>query len=420
MSLIQPKQAAEKLTAAFKSGDEQQMSEAWQVFSDELAEEIRGDFEAYQESKDDAALAQRGYRTLTAIEKVWYTKVAEALKTSRTKQSFIDILHSSDVDDIMPETIIDDVLRYLQETRPLLSKIRFQNAGYSTKWIINDNTVQRGGWGEIDAKITKEIKGALEILHISQNRYTAFSVIPLDILDMGPTFIDAFIRATLAEALGLGLEDAVVNGTGVNMPCGVTREPNSAKDPSTGYTKKTPVAVKSFSPAEYGALVAKVAKTEKGKMRTFDHVTLLVNMVDYLTKIMPATTMLSTTGAGYVGNLFPYPTEVIPCNSVEEGKASLGILDDYTLAVGGSRNGAIEYDDSIGFLDDTRTFKLIQHADGRPYDNTSFIYLDISKLDPAYVTVKNVSSVAGQTLPVADAPVVDSTDEAKAENIPTA
>lgn len=406
MSLIQPNQAAKQLTAAFKTGDEKQMTEAWQAFSSEVADEIRGDFEAYQQTKDDAALASRGYRTLTAEEKTWYTKVSQALREAKSKQAFIDILHGDNVDDIMPETIIDDVLRYLQETRPLLAKIRFQNAGFSTKWIINDNTVQRGGWGEIDAKIVSEIKGALKVIDISQNKYSCFAVIPLDILDMGPTFIDAFVRATLAEALGLGLEEAIVNGSGVHMPCGMTREPNGSFDQSTGYTKKTAVAVKSFAPAEYGALVAKVAKTEKGKTRTFSQVTLLVNMVDYLTKVMPATTVLSTTGAGYINNLFPFPTEVIPCNAVEEGKAVLGIADDYTLAVGGSRNGNIEYDDSIGFVDDTRTFKLIQHAAGRAYDNTSFVLLDISKLDPAYITVKSADAASTQaaaaTEPVAD------------------
>ena len=86
---------------------------------------------------------------------------------------------------------------------------------------------------------------------------------------------------------------------------------------------------------------------------------------------------------------------MIPCNAVPEGKAVLGILDDYTLAVGGKRNGNIEFDDSVKFLDDARTFKLVQHAAGRAYDDTSFIVLDISDLDPAYITVKNTATVAG-------------------------
>jgi HK97 family phage major capsid protein len=394
MSLLTANKAAAQLAAAFKTQDDAEMEKAWEAFGDEVCEKIRADFADYESAKNDSVLAQRGYRVLTSNEKAWYANVANALKSVDPKQAFIDILTSDDKNDIMPETIIEDVLKYLQETRPLLAKVKFQNAGFSTKWIINDNSVQRGGWGKIDASITDEIEGSLKVLVIEQSKYSAFCIIPLDILDMGPQFLDAFIRATLAEALGLGLEEAIVNGSGVNMPCGMMRNPNGSFNQSTGYPAKTPVKVTSFAPAEYGALVAKVAKTEKGKQRTFGSVGMLCNMSDYLTKIMPATTMLTANG-GYASNLFPFPTEVIQCNAVPEGKAVLGILDDYTLAVGGKRNGNIEFDDSVKFLDDARTFKLVQHAAGRAYDNTSFIVLDISDLDPAYITVKNTATVAG-------------------------
>ena len=396
MTLLTKTSAASQIVAAMNSGDQNEMMQAWELFGEEVAENIRRDFEQFRETKDNSVLAQRGYRVLTSAEQAWYTKVSAALKSSKTQQAFIDILKSDDKDDLMPETIIDDVLRYLVETRPLLSKIRFQNAGFSTKWIINDNSVQRGGWGEIDAKITKEIKGSLKVIDIQQAKYSAFCVVPLDILDMGPQFLDAFVRATMAEALGLGLEEAIVNGTGVSMPIGMMKEPNGAFEQSTGYPDKTAIKVTSFAPAEYGPLVAKVATTEKGKQRTFSKVVLLCCMKDYLTKVMPATTVLSANGQGYVNNLFPFPTEPLVCNAVPEGKAVLGIAEDYTLAVGGSRNGNIEFDDSIGFLDDTRTFKLVQHAAGRSYDNTSFIVLDISALDPAYITVKNVAQAATQ------------------------
>lgn len=394
MSLIKTTKSAAKIAEAFQSGDAKQMESAWDAFGNEIAESIRADFDLYSQSKDDQVLANRGYRTLTAKETAWYTGIAQALKRAESKQAFIDILSDEHVDDLMPETVIEDVLRYLIETRPLLSKIRFANAGYSTKWIINDSTVQKGSWGTIDSKVTNEIKGALKVLDITQAKYTAFCIIPLDLLDMGPVFLDAFIRAVLAEALGYGLEDAVVNGTGVNMPIGMTKNPNGDFNQSTGYPDKEKVAVTSFAPVDYGKLVAKVACTEKGKMRDIQGVVLLVNTIDYLTKVMPATTVLAPEVGGYVRDLFPFPTEVIKSNVVKTGTAVLGVLEDYTLAVGGKRNGAITFDDSVRFLDDVRTFKLIQHAAGRAYDNTSFAVLDISNLDPAYVTVKNVNASA--------------------------
>ena len=48
---------------------------------------------------------------------------------------------------------------------------------------------------------------------------------------------------------------------------------------------------------------------------------LLCNMTDYLTKIMPASTALTADGR-YVTGLFPFPTEVIVTNELEDGEAA--------------------------------------------------------------------------------------------------
>lgn len=386
-------ETATNLAVAMQGEDTNAIALAWAAFGEDIANQIRADFPSMQDLNDNKALQSRGYRVLTSKEQTFYKNFAEAAKKPNlTKQEFIKIIGTDNEDELMPDTIFTDVMKYLKENRPLLSKIKFQNAGYSTKWIINDNSVQRGAWGEITAEIISEIKGSIKVLDMTQAKYSAFAVIPIDILDMGPIFIDAFIRATMAEAVGLGFEDGIVNGTGVNMPCGITRNPNGAFDQESGYPVKESVSVTSFTPVEYGSLLAKMAKTEKKKDRTFSKVYLLCSMTDYLTKIMPATTVLTPNGS-YANNLFPFATEVIPCNVVETGKAVLCLLDDYTLAIGGSKNGVIEYDDSIGFLDHTRTFRVVQHAAGRMFDNTSALVLDISKLDPAYITVKNVDSV---------------------------
>ena len=380
---------ASQMASAMASGDEDAMALAWGAFADGIAERVRADYASDRASRDAGALAARGCRALTGAETRFYERLATALKAPRvTNQSFIDILGSDDVDDIMPETIVEDVMRYLAEEHPLLKAVDVQYVGYATKWVINDNSTQKGGWGKIDAKITDEIEGGLKVIDLTQCKYSAFCTVPIDILDMGPAYLDSFVRATLAEAIAYGMEDAIVNGTGESMPIGVTRNPNTYSS-DTGYEEKTAVAVTSFEPEEYGALVAQVAKTEAGRTRVFDKVQLICNTTDYLTKIMPATTVLTATGE-YAGGLFPFPTEVIPSVAVAEGTAVLGLLSDYTLAVGGSKNGVIEYDDSIGFLDHTRTFRVVQHAAGRAYDDTSFVVLDVSALEPGYIYVKTV------------------------------
>ena len=54
---------------------------------------------------------------------------------------------------------------------------------------------------------------------------------------------------------------------------------------------------------------------------------------------------------------------------------------------GGKKNAVIDFSDDFKFLDDVRYFKIKQHMTGRAVDNTCAWLLDISELDPAYVTV---------------------------------
>jgi hypothetical protein len=209
-------------------------------------------------------------------------------------------------------------------------------------------------------------------------------------LDLGPVFLDGYIRTVLAEALMSGLELAIVAGTGVNQPVGLIRDIHEGVSYSstTGYPAKTAEKVTDFTPANYGKLVAKLAETEAGKKRKFTNICLVVNQADYLTKVMPATTVL-TAGGSYVNNLFPFPTTVYISNAVEDGKAVMFIKDEYFLGIGGGKNGVIEYSDEYKFIEDMRAFKIKQYGAGRAFDNTSALYLDIADLEPAYITVKN-------------------------------
>lgn len=384
---------SQKLTAAMKSGDEAQIQEAWSEFHASVAEQVKADFAEIQESKDSAILAQRGYRQLTSKETKWYQKVIEALRSSNPKQAFTAIIGTDNEDDLMPTTIIEDVYKNLREEHPLLKAINFQYVGYITKWILNDHSAQNAVWGKITDAIIKEITSSFKVIDVDQNKLSAYAIIELGMLDLGPTFLDGYIRAVLAEAIYAGLEAAIVSGNGVNQPIGLIKDIHDGVSfsSSTGYPDKAKVEVTSFSPAEYGALVAQMAVTESGRRRKFTEVGMICNQTDYLTKVMPATTVLNANGQ-YVNNLFPFPTTVYICNELEDGDAVLFLKDEYFLGMGGSKNGVIEYSDEYKFLEDQRVFKVKQYGAGRAYDNTSSLYLDISKLDPAYITVKNLEA----------------------------
>lgn len=388
------KDAAKKITQAMKSGDETQIQDAWKQFHKSVAEQIMSDFEDVQQSNDAAILAQRGYRQLTAKETKWYQKLIGALKSNDPKQAFANIIGTDNEDDIMPTTIIEDVYKNLEEEHPLIGKISFQYVGYITKWILNDHTAQTAVWGSITDAITAEITSAFKVIDVNQNKLSAYAFVEKGMLDLGPTFLDGYIRRVLKEALMSGLEYGIIMGNGVDEPIGLVRDIHKGVSFSTetGYPEKSKEVVTSFDPAAYGALVAKLSETENGKKRKLGTVTLICNQTDYLTKIMPATTVLSADGR-YVNNLFPFPTEVVISNVLEDGEAVLAVLEEYSLFAGGQKGGVIEYSDEFKFLDDMRYFKIKQYATGSAWDNTTALYLNIENVDPAYITVKNLETV---------------------------
>ena len=387
--------AFKELATAFRSGDEAAIEQAAKKYNECIAqaaaEKVKADYADVVASNDSAILAQRGYRQLTSKETKWYSqKLIPALKSSDPKQAFIALLDSENEEDIMPTTIVEDVYKNLEEEHPILKAINFQYVGFVTKWILNDHSTQMAVWGQITDEIVKEITSAFEVIDVKQNKLSAFAIIEKGMLDLGPAFIDGYIRACLKEAILSGIELAIVAGSGKGEPIGLIRDIHKGVSYSseTGYPVKEAIPVKDFTPATYGGLVARLAVTEKGKKRNKMVLGLVVNQTDYLTKVMPATTVLTANGT-YANNLFPVPTNVYISNAVEDGKASLFLEGEYFLGMGGEKNSVIEYSDDYKFIEDQRAFKVKQYGAGRAFDNTSAIYLDISGLDPAYITVRN-------------------------------
>lgn len=387
--------SAAKLMQAMNSNDETLMQEAWQSFHDSIAEQVKQDFEAVKDSNDAAIMAQRGFRQLTSKETKWYQKFIEALKSPNPKQAFATIIGTEQEEGFMPETIVEDVYKNLVDEHPLLSVVGVQYVAYATKWILNDHSVQMAAWGEINSEITKEITSAFKVIDVTQNKLSAFAAIQLDMLDLGPVFLDAYIRRVLTEALACGLEDGIVNGNGLNAPVGLVRDIHEGVSfsTSTGYPEKAKKAVTDFTPKSYGALVAELAQTESGKTRKINRLALLVNPVDYYNKIVPATTVMGADGT-YRFDVLPIPTQIIQSTAIAEGSAVLFLPDEYKLFAGGRRNGVIEYSDEYKFIEDMRYFKIKQHATGRAYDDNCALYLDISNLEEMYVTVKQVVETA--------------------------
>ncbi|WQZ00072.1 major head protein [Clostridium phage phiCs5676-1] len=385
VSDVKQKEAIAAMQSALMSGDEEAGKQAWQQFLDSVVQTVKEDYEMFE--TDKRVLVQRGYRQLTKKEEEFYQKMIKAGKSADPKQAFTDLLSTESA---MPETIIEDVYRELTEQHPLLSRIKFQNVKYLTRWILNDHSKQSAAWGEINSEIAKEITSSFKTIDVNVCKLSAFAVIPKDMLDLGPVFLDNYIRTILREALYCALEKAVLKGSGKSEPTGLNRDIHKGVNfnSETGYPEKTAIKITSFLPKEYGGVLAELAVTETGRMRTFERVTLVCNQVDYLTKVMPATTVMNMNGT-YSTNLFPFPTDVVRSNELDTGEAILFLPEEYFFGLGGSKDGTIEFTDEYKFLEDQRVFKIKLHGNGRAFDNTVAIVLDISALDPAYITVLN-------------------------------
>ena len=363
-----------KLSESVKSGDSEAMAAAmneWQQFVEKsIMEQATGVVEA----TDRSILAARGVRQLTTEETKFYKDFI-----SSVKQEQDGVI--TNIMNVLPETVIDSVMEDMKKEHPLLNLIDFVPTGAAIKWVLNNQASQSATWDELNTPITKEVKGAIEVVNLTLCKLTAYMFCTEDMLDLGPQWVDAYCRAVLADALAVGLETAIVDGNGLNQPVGMTRNFTSSLNPSTGYPRKSAVSVTSLDPATYGTLLADLAKDRLNQPRAVSRVILVVNPADYFTKVMPATTIL-TQGGQYMHDVLPFPTDIVQSVAVPSGHATIGISKNFFMGLGTSKGGKLEYSDEYKFVEDLRTYKIKLYGNGRPKDINSFLYLDISNLAP--------------------------------------
>lgn len=393
----------ENLVAAFKSEDENAIAQAFAEFADTIRQNVMEDYTSYQQTQDATILAKRGMHPLTSQETKFYNSIINAMKTESPRQAF------EGLDNALPETVIDNILADIKAAHPLLAAINFTNTTILTKMIINKQGAQLAAWGALNSAITEELSGSIDKINLTLCKLSAFIPVAKDMLDVGPMWIDAYVRSILAEAIALALEAAIVDGTGNNQPIGMSRDVSDGVTVSGGvYPKKTPIVITDLKPTTYGAILDKLSVTPTGKTRPINSVLLIVNPRDYFTKVMPASTKLLPDGT-YANNIFPFPTTVIQSSGATQGEVIFGLADKYFMGIGaGTNGGKIEFSDEFKFLDDERVYLTKLYGNGRALDNNAFVLADISGLTPLTSEVVvtnyvqelkglNVTSEAGST-----------------------
>lgn len=372
-----------KLSDAIKKGDNEAFAKAFTEFAESLQEAIIKDAKELIQSNDVNILVQRGVRQLTSEENKFYQKIIEAMKSNNPQQAL------ADVDAVLPETTIDAIFDDLTENHPLLNMINFQNTGALTEILVSTSSGV-AGWGELDSTINNELSASFAVINLAQKKLSAFIPVANAMLDLGPVWLDRYVRTLLAEALAAELEAAIVDGDGKGKPIGMTRALSGAVDGV--YQRKTPITVNNLDPATYGTILDTISQGPNGKRRAIPRLLMVVNPADYYTKVLPATTPRATDGT-YTNNVFPYPTDLAVSAAVPTGNAVFGLARRYFMGLGTGRGGRIEYSDEYKFLEDQRVYRIKLYGNGRALDENAFVLADISGLEPTLQKVITVAEV---------------------------
>lgn len=383
----------EEIRAAMMQALRDNDAEGYSKCFDEMMQRVAADLtadneqrmEEMRQSADSAILAQRGVRQLTSEERKYYQAVIDAMRSSDPKQA----LQNPNL--VLPTTTISSVFDELQTNHPLLSRIDFRPSGGAVELVMSENGYQMAQWGELCDDIVKELLAGFVKINTMLFKLSAFLPVCKAALDLGPEWLDDFVRQVLYEALANGLEYGVVAGTGNNMPIGMNRQVGPNVTVTGGvYPEKAAVTLTNFRPETIGRLISLLATDPSGKPRQVRDVVLLVHPTDYFLRVFPATTIQAADGT-YRNDVLPYPMTVIQTLALEPGKAIIGIAYRYFAVAGTAREGRIEYSDHYRFLEDDRVYLIKAYANGMPMDNNAFQTLDISGLVPAALRVEQVS-----------------------------
>ena len=384
----------EKLGTAIAQNDPAQLAEAFDGFANAMQELVVREAQGLSQATDATILAQRGVRQLTADERQYYEQVLTAMRDKNPRQAL------SSLDVAFPKTTVDAIFDDLAQNHPLLEAISFENTSLVTEWLLNEHEVQLAKWGALTDEITKEIGSGFAKLAMNLVKLTAFLPVGKAMLDLGPAWLDRYVRVVLVEALAVGLEEGIINGTGKDMPIGMNRQVGVGVTVTDGvYPLKPMVSLTDMRPETYGAFIAEhLAKTPNGNPRVVSEVLMVVNPADYLRRILPASTMLTPNGV-FVRDVFPFPTRVVQSVRLPQGEAVMGIASRYFAGAGMAKDGRIEYSDEYRFLEDERVYLIKLYANGRPMDNQSFVRVNISGLKPLAYRVLTEEATESMTAP---------------------
>lgn len=341
---------------------ENAFSDMFTALQTDLTEQITT--EARNEVHDSQVLASRGQNVLTSAERKFYNEVIAS-------GGFAE-------DTILPVTTQERIFEDLIAEHPLLDVIGLKDLGAVTRYIYSDAT-KAFAWGALFGEIKGQVSAAFREETVSQLKLTAFAVIPKDMLELGPEYVDRYVRNILVESYSVGMEYGLVNGRGPsqNEPIGLMKDVAE----NGAVTDKTASGKLTFSPSEYGEIVAgelhgvikALSVDAKGKSRkVLNKVIMLVNPVDAISVQFRNT--IQTSNGQWVTAL-PYNIQVVESEEIPTGKTLFFVQGSYLAAIAGGYK-INKFDETLA-IEDARLYTMKQFANGRPKDNNTARLYDL-------------------------------------------
>lgn len=346
---------------ATQEGTAEEQSAALNSMIEALATDVRVDIlNQVNESMVDRSIMQsRGSNVLTSEEMKFFHAVVQ-------DGGFKDT-------EILPKTTQERIFDDLVDGHPFIQHVGLENLGAVTEFIYGDPE-GAAVWGPLFGDIQGQLNATFRKEPITQLKLTAFIPLSNDMLNLGPVWVERYVRTMITEAMAVGLERGFVIGTGKNEPIGLLKDP-SGNVVGGVYPDKKVAGTLTFEPGrktinELKNVVKLLAKKLKADGKDADKpkniagkVVMVTNPFDTFDVQANATT-LNAAGV-YVTSLpfNPTPTESV---FVPQGKVLFFVKGEYIAAMGGTE--PIKKFDQTLALEDATLYIAKQYATGKPKD----------------------------------------------------
>ncbi|WP_044893568.1 phage major capsid protein [Bacillus alveayuensis] len=348
---------------------EEEQATAWAEMQEALVNDLKEVITAQvrQENLDQQILAARGKSNILTSEE---RKFFNSLST--------DVGYKEEI--LLPESTIDRIFEDLTSEHPLLQELGLKTTGLITR-IIKSDTNGAAVWGKIFGEIKGQLDAAFSEESVTQSKLTAFVVIPKDLDEYGPEWVERFVRAQITETFAVGLERGFLLGAGPvkDEPIGLIKDLNKPIDPTNGYVDKDSSGTLTFADSEttvkeLAAVMKRLSVKENGKSVKVDgKVVLVVNPSDAW-NIKALYTFLNANGA-YV-TVLPYNLRVVESEFMTQGKLLAFVKDRYDAYIGGGVK--IKRFDQTLAIEDCDLFTAKQFAFGKAHDNNAAKLFDLN------------------------------------------